>query len=292
MSRWKIKLFAFSSSLLIGLLTVWLFLAPQKKELHAPAVAEPTNLEITKTAEAPFEPEFTNLEFPDHDLEKLHGRLIDVGNNGIFRRSEVIAKNGENWLVLDLIGEKMVVRSKPAKVKNLRSVSWPGDELDAKLSFENVALPTLAFRNIRGVKAGSINTLFFDRAHFDDLDEDVIPSNEEMSDGYIRHFDLNGTRYTLRTSTALSDGESKMSVLVLESETSKQILRSTRYNAEGGNIIGKLIWAGDLDNDGKLDLYFDRFNEVGAFSGMLFLSSHAKKNDLVDLVAVFSTQGC
>ena len=49
---------------------------------------------------------------------------------------------------------------------------------------------------------------------------------------------------------------------------------------------------GDLDNDGKLDLYFDEFNEKGYFGVSLYLSSEAEKGKLVKVVATFGTAGC
>ena len=52
-----------------------------------------------------------------------------------------------------------------------------------------------------------------------------------------------------------------------------------------------LIWAGDLDRDGKLDLYLELGGDVGV-NRRLFLSSAAKKNEPIGLAASFSTLGC
>ena len=56
-----------------------------------------------------------------------------------------------------------------------------------------------------------------------------------------------------------------------------------------------LIWAGDLDNDGKTDFLINiptpPNNEIG-FSSGLFLSSKAQTNELVKLVAFHIQRGC
>ena len=56
-----------------------------------------------------------------------------------------------------------------------------------------------------------------------------------------------------------------------------------------------LIWAGDLDNDGKTDFIIQiptlPNNEMGDSSG-LFLSSKADSEELVKLVAYFISMGC
>ena len=56
-----------------------------------------------------------------------------------------------------------------------------------------------------------------------------------------------------------------------------------------------LIWAGDLDNDGKTDFLINiptpPNNEIG-FSSGLFLSSKAETNELVKLVAFHIQRGC
>jgi len=60
-------------------------------------------------------------------------------------------------------------------------------------------------------------------------------------------------------------------------------------------LLLQLIWAGDLDNDGKTDFIIQLptlpNNELGYSSG-LFLSSKADEGDLVKLVAYFISLSC
>ena len=63
----------------------------------------------------------------------------------------------------------------------------------------------------------------------------------------------------------------------------------------GEKLLISLIWAGDLDNDGKTDFIIQiptpPSNEIGDSSG-LFLSSKANSEELVKLVAYFISSGC
>ncbi len=78
--------------------------------------------------------------------------------------------------------------------------------------------------------------------------------------------------------------------LVLTFGASNQVL----YSLAGcGDDAGwSLIWAGDLDGDGKLDLYVNVTQHYNVSERKLFLSSQAQKGQLVKEIAEFVTTGC
>lgn len=64
-------------------------------------------------------------------------------------------------------------------------------------------------------------------------------------------------------------------------------------DAESPDFKGlRVIWAGDLDGDGKLDLLVDVTNGYNAGDTALYLSSKAKSGHLVGLAATLKTVGC
>jgi hypothetical protein len=234
-----------------------------------------------------FVPEFRDL--PNYDeivFTESTNSLIDVfETDGIYRESEVIAKSGETWLTLfEQKGKYSLILAK-AKVQKKRTVSYPGDEYDVHLSFDKPGVPIIAVKNLRYLKPGPVTTLYH-RPSSEEIKRRNLPI-DSMKLGFRREFNLNEGWYTLRVSRGLTKGGMEIGILVLEHNGVAQII-AQNYDEN----IGNLFWVGDLDNDGKLDLYFDEFNEKGYFGVSLYLSSEAEKGKLLKAVATFGTAGC
>jgi hypothetical protein len=60
----------------------------------------------------------------------------------------------------------------------------------------------------------------------------------------------------------------------------------------GNDPYWYLLWAGDLDRDGKLDLYLSVTQHYDVAERKLFLSSQARRKKLVREVASFEIGGC
>lgn len=240
-----------------------------------------------------FSPEFRDLpNFQEIDRFAPESRLIDIlERDGLYRESEVIAKSGERWLGLVQRGNKYSLVSTTAKVKRMRTISYPGDEYDVRLTFDKSGIPVFAVRNIPGLKAGPVTTVYH-RPSWKEIDQRNLEIRP-METGPGRAFDLGDSRYILRVSTGLTKDGTKAAVLVLEYGNQLQIVRQTYHDSTmEKDIIGNLLWAGDLDGDGRLDLYFDEFNEKGYFAVELHLSSQAGPGEMVSLSATFVTAGC
>lgn len=72
--------------------------------------------------------------------------------------------------------------------------------------------------------------------------------------------------------------------------TLKQVLPKVEVVSE--DSPPRLLWAGDLDRDGKIDLLFDLTWHYNVTHLALFLSSAAKPGEFVGLVAEWRTVGC
>lgn len=258
------------------------FVANKFAAANAAPIREPLNNE--------FIPEFRELpDFDEIENRKAEGKLMDLLEDGIYRRSEVAAKNGEEWLVFVKGPSGYSLQRSAATVKELDSVSWPGEEKDAQVIFKVKEKPILALRNISNVNVGSVSTLFQRGVWEEGYDQ----ASQEMATGYRRTFAIGGSEHVLRVSRGLTQDGTKVAVLVLESRGTAQILKYAPHSPDDGrDIIGSLLWVGDMDRDGKLDLYFDEFNEKGSTGTELHLSSHAGGGQLVGLVANFGLAGC
>lgn len=231
-------------------------------------------------------PEFRRLpSFDDYYiLRKPHGRLLHPFEGGVYRQSEVVAKDGETWIVLKKDEEQFVLVQSRARVKDLRSISWPGEERDARLSFVGVGDFVFAVNHFNGIKVGRVETVFI-------MNE--VSSESEIATNFDREFDVSGTKYRLRVSDGVTRDGEEAAVLVLESQGKVQVIKQIpKSSPPDRDIFGDLIWAGDVDADGKLDLYLDEFNEKGYTGTELYLSTFADDNTLVDFVASFGAAGC
>ena len=78
--------------------------------------------------------------------------------------------------------------------------------------------------------------------------------------------------------------------MVLESDGISQTLYEWPHGFSDQHC--ELIWAGDLDGDGKLDLYIDLSDHYNVMGKTLFLSSKRQPGKLVERIAQFLTVGC
>ncbi len=284
MKRWIIASLASAATFIIGMSLAW---SPATQETAI--LTEPIPSILPEKLQAldnnDIMPEFRDLpdeiEYPDST-----NSLIDVFENGdLYRESEVVAKSGETWLGLfDQNGRSSLIPTK-ATVNKLRTISYPGEEHDVRLKFDHSGVPIFAVRNIKNLKAGTVTTLYH-RPSTDEIDRRKLPIGA-MKTGYKYDFNLKESWYTLRVSTGLRNNGDKVVVLVLEHDKQSQVIASNY-----GDEIGNLFWVGDIDNDGKLDLYFDESNEKGYFGVGLYLSSQADPGKLVKRIATFGMAGC
>ena len=83
-------------------------------------------------------------------------------------------------------------------------------------------------------------------------------------------------------------------LMLYENPWGQDAVRQELAQVDGINLDGypTLIWAGDLDRDGRLDFYMDLTNHYNVRALTLFLSSAAKEGELVGLVAELVLMGC
>jgi len=82
--------------------------------------------------------------------------------------------------------------------------------------------------------------------------------------------------------------------LVLHSGSGENALKQVLYTGFQNEVEGpRLLWAGDLDRDGRVDLFYNFGEHYTETKLMLFLSSAARAGEIVGLVAQWSGScGC
>jgi hypothetical protein len=115
-----------------------------------------------------------------------------------------------------------------------------------------------------------------------------------MSIGYRKEIKIGDRVWTLRVARGIKNDDRKnvpMLVLVVESESDKQIIWYRSLSEGISDNAGWLEWAGDMDGDGLLDLQqsFYETND-GTQTSILYLSSLAKNGEFVRPYAFFSNR--
>ncbi|MBK9164931.1 MAG: hypothetical protein IPM21_13700 [Acidobacteria bacterium] len=303
----KLKLFVvFFSAFVIGATAynfgqLSLFMWEQEAKTTSAPESQTERLEIVTEKALPpddFVPEFTNLPAFDEKLEidgvGTKGRLIDVKENRdpeaswpSYSRSELLVKQGETWLGFYSDRSKMRLAETTVKRMPRHGYLGPGDEPYDWLKYDKKGDLVFLLNGISGLKPREVPTLF----RKDDPAEGMF-----LEQGFRRNFSLSGSEYVLRVAAGLQRDGGTVNVLVLESENRSQIVTFNRFYKDDNtlyNSIGELLWVGDMDGDGKLDLYFSDFGfEKGGFGSNLYLSSPAKDGNLVEWVAGFNSAGC
>lgn len=282
----------FISAFLIGCVsfaTYIYLLRVELKETHAVKSTELVNNGIYVPTQLPLKT--TNRKEQDQNDEwykKEPNYKVKLLTAGEFHGDEVTAKSGAKWL--GLFKENGNYFLQFTKIKVTRSLDPVYHDIDLKkgrktgkkVEVKGKKEPIFLLKNAAMLRSGKVMTLY----SLTEPDED-----NSMPNNFAKHFNLNGTDYTLK---AVSDNPANeyldpTSKLILVSGNTEQII----YNGGGCDDCGwSLYWVGDLDGDGKLDLYADLSYHYNVTSRRLFLSSQAEDGNLVKEVAVFRTVGC
>lgn len=133
------------------------------------------------------------------------------------------------------------------------------------------------------ISEGPLNKATIAKSEFTELKgktysgSEAIPATDEDIE-----LVLNQKHYLLHQRTNLDDNaEGDNHILTLSLKGHKQTILSVHGNYEGATRL-KILWAGDIDNDGNLDLILNAPESYAQqYDLRIYLSSMARGNDLV-----------
>lgn len=207
---------------------------------------------------------------------------IQIIETGKFHNEEITAETGEMWLGLYAQGENYSLLPSVLTVETVYdAVVDAADEKTGKSV--KILVQTKPIFLIKGdgfVQSRTVKTVF--------------DGEKTIGNSFDETYNFQGKSYRLYVETgnpknAKSETVDETSKLILTDGKTKQIIYSQEYCDD---CSWSLSWAGDLDDDGKLDFYIDLSDHYNASHRRLFLSSKAGNGDLVKEVAKFVTSGC
>ena len=213
--------------------------------------------------------------------------LIETGQ---FHGDEIAARRGQVWLGLYVNGHEAVLRYSKIRVRTVfDDVTDHGSKRKTgkSVSVSGPHKPVFLTRAGTGLIPGSVISVF---------DQKKLNPEQTLEKGPVR-LKLGRRTYVLKVispdknpSPCRDQAFPRNAKLVLVTGKSSQTL----YTLDdcGNDPYWYLVWAGDLDRDGKLDLYVDVTQHYDVSERRLFLSAPARRGRLVKEVAAFVTGGC
>lgn len=209
-------------------------------------------------------------------------RVLELGE---FHGEEVEAQTGEKWLGLHISDNESMLLNYQLTIETVNDpiVDEDHQKTGKKVGVDLPLEPIFLVDAESILSAGPVQTVF--KGDYDKTLKREFPVTLKLVDA----------SYELKvigedSEKCGSDGLPQSARLVLTSGESTQVLYSLE---KCGNDAGWfLLWAGDLDRDGKLDLYLSVNQHYNVNERKLFLSSQAGKGRMVAEVAEFVTSGC
>jgi hypothetical protein len=211
--------------------------------------------------------------------------LLETGE---FHGDEVTTASGAGWLALLAYGSHDALEAVAIEVTTVRDSLLDPDEgpfTGKEVTLAGALAGTDPVLVVRGVPRLEPRPDVL-RA---EIDTDSWPTS--LSTTRRVQFVLAGQRYTLRaTPPNPAEPLTKGSEVLLDDDLTTQVLY--RMPQDPNDAEWEVLWAGDLDGDGRLDLYMNLSHHYNMIERMLFLSTAAGAGDLVGQVAGFTTTGC
>ncbi len=207
--------------------------------------------------------------------QKVTEPKIQIWKSGAMHADEVVGKTGQIWFALcstesgfELVSSRVVVIDSP----------FVGDILDSFVRLDSPCDNMILVRGIE-LRVGPVKSVFSGRQFLKPGQSITLTLSNDLSTSYQLYAEGKESRETIENYR-----------IVLYCNQRRQTILSRRLLYLDGSP--SLLWAGDLDRDGKLDLLMDMTNHYNATELTLFLSSKAGSSGLVRKVASHRTVGC
>ena len=209
---------------------------------------------------------------------------------GMFHDGEAVARHGERWFALRVHEGDASLRMARLRVKRVFDVitdaegEATGHEIDSDVG------DVVTYLRGPGLHAGRVVTAVIE----DQSDAGLIAQALSIGD----------RRYRIATrceADKTTEGTFACAIDLVEGERRQRLVEMSAQSFDnsgdgrlqlGDDASPHVIFAGDLDRDGRLDLIFDTSNHYNLSHPVLFLSGAAEGDQLLHAVAEHDAVGC
>ncbi len=199
--------------------------------------------------------------------------IVQLWSAGVMHDDEVLGKTGETWLGLFHDDTGFQLKSAIITVIDSPGISESDKFVKTNVLSDNIFL----IKGLPELRTGPVKTVFYGS-------QSLTSSNSINLSLYNRYFNN-------LIATGKDSGELILNYQIKlgDGKQNQIILKREPAFIEAFPI---LLWAGDLDRDGKLDYLIDMTNQYNVTLLTLFLSSKAEGEQLVKKVASYRRIGC
>lgn len=220
---------------------------------------------------------------------------------GSFHEGEPVARHGERWLALRVRDGDAQLEMTRLRVKTVFDVvvDAEGDATGSEVASDDDT-DVLIYLRGSGLHAGNVV-----RAQIED--QGTLAPNE--SGLLAQTLQMDGRPYRIQTNCRADktrDAEPGLlffdcSIQLIDGERTQTLMRMSGTRSEGtvdgqmmlgDDATPALMFAGDLDRDGKLDLIINTTDHYNLTRPVLFLSGAAEGDELLHAAAEYSAVGC
>ena len=209
---------------------------------------------------------------------------------GSFHQGEAVARNGERWLALRVQADDVRLETTRLRVRTVFDEIVDAESQATGTDVDSDKTDVLTYLRGTGLHAGPVK-----QARIEDAagDSGLIAQTLTLGDKAYR-------LATRCEADAVIHGALTCGIDLIEGERRQTLVRMSGQHHQGdpagmslgGDASPHVIFAGDLDRDGKLDLIFDTTDHYNLSRPVLFLSGAAEGDELLHAVAEHSAVGC
>lgn len=211
---------------------------------------------------------------------------------GTYHGDEVVTEPGDKWLAMVPSGNGYALEKARIKIEFVKDdiIDEDGAKTAKKVSIDLNKQPLFLVRGIQGIENGRVETVTAKLLRL----EINSPTQLKLTNGRI---------YKLSVACDENSPKSVDHFKECPLTLTTQFITQTIHNFEiynppdrkpifAGDASPAVLWAGDLNTDGALDLLIDISNHYNTAAPTLFLSSTTQTDALVYMAATFATSGC